>query len=146
MCWRASLLYPPTLEPASAPPTSTYVYVYLYLYVYIYCSFFTPALYMICMHNMFMSYMNIDIYMHVHMFFSCFTPGLHLYSCVHIYTYIHTHTHIYTALLLLHYCFTSLYKFITPAFTPAVLIHMLYFCMLTPEYIIYIYIYICVCV
>ncbi len=40
-----------------------------------------------------------------------------------------------SALLLLHYCFTSLYKFFAPAFTRAVLIHMLHFCMLTPEYI-----------
>ncbi len=47
-----------------------------------------------------------------------------------------------STLVLLHYCFTSLYKCITPAFTPAVLIHMLYFCMLTPQYIIYV----CVCV
>ncbi len=39
---------------------------------------------------------------------------------------------------MLHYCFTSLCKFITPAVTPAVLLHMLYFCMFTPEYI-YIY-------
>jgi hypothetical protein len=47
-----------------------------------------------------------------------------------------------STLVLLHYCFTPLYKCITPAFTPAVLIHMLYFCMLTPQYIIYV----CVCV
>ena len=177
MCWRASLLYPPTLKPpvtsslmkrgeqnkrnamckdmhpaAEESQCSTCLNMYVCMYMYIYYSCFTPALYIICMHNVFMIYMYAYIYTCIYAFlvlYSCFTYIqisliyihiqilfsplflLHI-QCVYSMSIIYMYTDIdiqidvcfTSALLLLHYCFISLYKFCAPAFTPAVLIYI----------------------
>jgi hypothetical protein len=84
-------------------------------------SCFTPASYIICMHNMFMIYICI----YICMLYSCFTPGVHIYIYKYvyicIYVCIHTYIYIYNIYIYMIYIYIYMYM-IYSCFTPALFI------------------------
>ncbi len=79
---------------------------------------FSPVLFTICVYNMFMIYVCIYIYI-------CIDVDIDIDVC------------FISALLLLHYCFTSLSQLFAPAFTRAVLMYICFtsVCLLLNTYI-----------